>query len=94
MKTVKYDVKYEEHAGRLELFIRWVWMIPTAIVLCILEIIGCIAMFFQWIHILILGKKNQMLHDLIKMMLTYNVKFMTYFYMLTDERNPIMPETE
>lgn len=92
MKNVKYDVTYEDKAGRLELFIRWFWSIPCYIVLFILAIISFFAMGFQFLHILLLGKKNKMLYDLTLMYMKYHVKWMSYFYMLTDERNPIMPE--
>ncbi len=91
MKTVKYAVTYKEDAGRLELFIRWFWAIPSCIVLFILEIIGEFAMFFQFLHILILGKRNDMLNKGISMFMSYSVNFASYFYFLSDERNPLMP---
>jgi hypothetical protein len=92
MKTVKYDVAFEEKAGRLELIIRWFWSIPSFIVMVILSIIASIAMFVQFFHILLLGKRHRMLHDLILMYMVYYAKWHTYCSMLTDERNPIMPE--
>lgn len=92
MKTVKYEVTYADKAGRLELFIRWIWMIPSVIVLCLLSIVACIAMFLQFFHILILGKKHKMLFDWTIMYVAYYTKFTTYFHCLTDERNPLMPE--
>ena len=92
MKTVKFDVTYKEEAGRLELFIRWLWAIPTYIVAFVLEIIGILCMMLQWLHILILGKRNKALHDWIVKFMAYMVKFMSYFYLITDERNPLMPE--
>lgn len=93
MKTVTYDVKFEEKAGRLELFIRWLWAIPTYVVLVLLVILAYIAMLVQFFHILLLGKRNNTLTDWTKMYLAYQIKFMSYFLMLTDERNPIFPES-
>ena len=92
MKTVKYEVAFDGKASRLELFIRWFWAIPTYIVYIIQAIIGLIAMFLQWFHILFLGKRNEMLFNLSRMLVTYLVKFISYFYLLTDERNPLLPE--
>lgn len=92
MKTVKYEVTYADKASRLELFIRWIWAIPTMIVLCIISIIASIAWCIQFLHVLILGKRNKMLHDLINMYVAYHTKFCAYQCYLTEERTPIMPE--
>jgi hypothetical protein len=92
MKSVKYTVAYSEKAGRLELFIRWIWAIPSYIVLVILAIIGCIAMFLQFFHILFMGKRNKFLNEWVMKFFSYEVKWMSYIYLLTDERNPLMPE--
>ncbi|MDD5022624.1 MAG: DUF4389 domain-containing protein [Candidatus ainarchaeum sp.] len=92
MKTVKYEVTYSENANRLELFVRWLWAIPSYIVLVVLAVIGMIAMLVQWLHILLLGKRHRTLHDICMKYLSYTVKFMSYFYLVTEERNPLMPE--
>jgi len=92
MKTVKYDITYTEKASRIELFVRFVWSIPSYIVAAVLAFIMCIAMCFQWLCILFMGKRNKMLHDWIMKGMEYTVKWQTYFYLLTDERNPLLPE--
>jgi hypothetical protein len=92
MKTVKFDVTYKGPAGRLELLIRWLWSIPSYIVAIILAIIGIIAMTLQFIHILFLGKRHPALHKAIRMFFDYEVQWKSYIYLLTDERNPILPE--
>lgn len=92
MKTVKYDVTYEGKAGRLELFIRWLWAIPTTIVLCLIGIIATFAWIFQFLHALVFGKRHKMLHDWLNMYVEYHTKYNAYQFYLTDERNPIMPE--
>ncbi|MGV8176634.1 MAG: DUF4389 domain-containing protein [Candidatus Bilamarchaeaceae archaeon] len=94
MKTIKYEADYEEHAGRLELLIRWIWAIPTVIVLVILGIIASIAFCVQWLYILILGKRNRFLFDWTYKYMAYAYKFYGYMNLLTDERNPIFPEQE
>ena len=92
MKTVKYEVTFDEKASRLELFIRWVWLIPTYIVLVLIGIVAWIMIVLQWFHILFLGKKHKTLYEWTGKYMKYVVNFMTYFYLMTEERNAIMPE--
>lgn len=92
LKTVKYEVSYGEKAGRLELFIRWFWSIPSYIVLVLLAIVFCIATFLQFFHVLLLGKRNKMLYDWALMYVAYHTKWMSYLMLLTEERNPLLPE--
>ncbi|VVB56872.1 Uncharacterised protein [uncultured archaeon] len=92
MKTVKFDVTFKEPASRVELFVRMVWAIPTAIVMIVLAIIAAIASVLQWFHILFVGKRHKALHGWIYKFLVYVVKYEAYKDMLTDERSPIMPE--
>jgi len=92
MKTVKYDVTYVEGAGRLELFIRFFWLIPTFVVLCVLSFIGTMAYCLQFLYILLLGKRHKTLHAWIVKYMAYVTKVNSYYLLVTDERNPIMPE--
>ncbi|MBI5223590.1 DUF4389 domain-containing protein [Candidatus Micrarchaeota archaeon] len=92
MKTVKCEITYVEKASRLELFIRLLWMIPTCIVFFFLMIIASILNYVQWIYILILGKRHKGMHDWLVKYVAYTAKFDSYLLLLTDERNPIMPE--
>ena len=93
MDTVKVDVKSAEQASRIELFIRIVWGVISYIVLGILSIITVyILVPLQWLHILILGKRNGFLASWIKKWFVYAAQLGAYLTMLTDERNPIIPE--
>jgi hypothetical protein len=92
MKNVKFDVTFSEKASRWELIIRFFWMIPSVIVVIVLAIIGVITWFLQLVHILVMGKRNKVLHSWILKYVSYHVKFQSYYCALTDERNPIMPE--
>lgn len=92
MKTVKYDVTYAEKSDRLELFIRILWMIPTLIVAGVLSFIGTIAWVLQFLHILVFAKRNKMLADWLVKYMEYVTKANSYVMLMTDERNPIMPE--
>lgn len=92
MKTVKYDVTYEEKASRLELLIRFLWSIPSYLVLMVLSMVAMIMMVLQFFHMLLLGKRHKAMHEWIMKFMAYEVKWITYVYLLTDERNPILPE--
>ncbi|VVC02400.1 Uncharacterised protein [uncultured archaeon] len=60
MKSVSYDAEYDEKAGRVELFIRFFWAIPSVIVMMVLGLVAEICFVLQFLHILILGKRNQL----------------------------------
>ena len=57
---------FEHDAGRLELFIRIIYEIIIGIVLFIYGIITGICLIIQWVHILILGSRNEGLSNFIK----------------------------
>ncbi len=83
---------YEEPASRLELFIRFVYSFLISIVLAIYGFVAGICMMVQWLHILILGRRNSGLHDVIQGYLEYQVHVMAYLNIVTDRRPNIMPE--
>ena len=92
MDTVKVDIKSVEQASRLELIIRWVWAIITYIVLVIFAIVTGICFILQWLVILITGKRNTTLTSLLKKYCVYYSQVLAYQLLVTDERNPILPE--
>lgn len=92
MKTVKYEAGFDGKAGRLELLIRFLWYIPSYIVLFVLVVIAMVAYVVQFLHILVLGKRNKALFDWTLKYVSYRTKLESYFFLLTEERNPILPE--
>lgn len=82
---------FEHDAGRLELFIRILYWILIGIVMWIYGIVACICLVIQWLHILILGRRNEGLSNLVKGYLEYVVHVMPYMYFMTDRRPDIMP---
>jgi hypothetical protein len=92
MKTVKIDVTSKDRASRLELFIRIIWLIVGGIILWLYSIIAAICIIVQWFFILIMGRRNKSLNNVIKVYLYYRTKFEAYLMMLTDERSPLLPE--
>ena len=92
MDTVKVDVKSADQASRVELFIRWVWFVISYIVMAILGMVAGICFVIQWILILVTGKRNATLTSWLKKFCVYYSEFLMYQLLVTDERNPIIPE--
>jgi len=92
METVKVTVKSEEKASRLELFIRFIWGTIVAIVLCIIGIFACLAIFAQWFYILILGKRHAGMQKFVNSFLVAVCNLHFYNNLSTDERPPLVPQ--
>jgi hypothetical protein len=84
---------YEHDAGRFELLVRILYWILIGIVAWVYGIVAFICLFIQWIHILILGARNESLSNIAKGYLEYMVHVMGYVYIMTDQRPDIMPVT-
>ncbi len=82
---------FEHDASRLELLIRIVYWIIIGIVLWVYGIVSGICLIIQWIHILILGRRNEWLSDFVKGYLEYLVHVMPYIYFMSDKRPDIFP---
>jgi hypothetical protein len=82
---------FEHTAGRLELLVRILYWILIGIVMWIYGLIAGICLFIQWFYILILGRRNEALFDIVKGYLEYYVHVMPYTYFMTDKRPDIMP---
>jgi hypothetical protein len=92
METVKINITSDEKASRLELFIRFIWGFIVAIILCIIGMFAYIAIFVQWIHILLLGKRHPALAKFVNNWYKGMVQLAFYYILATDERPPLVPE--
>ncbi len=92
MNTVKVDLKSDDKASRVELIVRWVWAIITCIVLFFFAIIALICFALQWLFILFTGKRNATLTGWLKKYCVYHAQASAYQLLITDERNPLIPE--
>ena len=88
---MKQLFSYNEDASRLELFVRIVYSFLISIVLAIYGFIAGLCMLIQWFHILILGRRNKGLHDVVQGYLEYQTHVLAYTNFTTDERPGIMP---
>ncbi len=87
---VRLDVDYEESASRLEaLIIRGLYGIVLCIIASIWGIVAYFVMGIQWLHILILGRRNRSMHDFVTKYFRFYTRISAYFCLLTDERPPI-----
>lgn len=92
MKTLKIEVKSDAKASRAELFVRILWLVLCTIVLAFFGILAVICLVLQWLYILITGKRSRDLNGVMKAYLVYRFSLDGYLFMLTDERNPILPK--
>jgi hypothetical protein len=84
---------FERAARRLELLVRIVYTIAIAIVLWVYGIIAGLCLIIQWFVILILGRRNEDLSNLIRGYLEYHVHVLSYVYWQTDTRPGILPRS-
>jgi len=84
---------FEQEAGRLELLVRIVYWILIGLVLWVYGFIAMICLIIQWVHILILARRNEALSNLIKGYLEYYVHVTPYVYFMTDVRPDVLPVT-
>jgi len=89
---VKYEVKSAAKASRWELLVRLVYWIPLVIVLVVLQILAFVCWVFQLLYVLFAAKRNETLSKVIKLRVGYELKLVTYYGLLTDERPEIIPE--
>lgn len=82
---------YEHDAGRIELLVRIVYWILIGIVLWVYGIVASICLIVQWLHILILGCRNESLSNLVKEYLEYMIHVLPYTYFMTDTRPDVLP---
>jgi hypothetical protein len=82
---------FEHDAGRFELLVRILYWILIGIVMWVYGIIAGICLIIQWVHILIIGSRNEALSNVAKGYLEYMVHVMGYVYIMTDKRPDILP---
>ena len=82
---------YEHDADRIELLVRIIYWILIAIVLWVYGIIATICLLIQWVHILVLGCRNEAVSNLVKGYLEYMIHVTPYTYFMTDRRPDVLP---
>jgi len=77
-----------EGRNRLTVFFRLIMVIPQAIVVYILAIVGAVVVFFGWLVALFTGSVPGGIHNFIAGVLRWSVRVEGYMYLLTDQYPP------
>ena len=97
METVKYSVNWDETASRVEVLIRVLYgALFFFIFLIVFGFLGMLTVGFpmglQFLIVLVTGKRNETISNYLhKYFATYVINFATYFFLLVDERVPLIP---
>ncbi|MBI2853475.1 MAG: DUF4389 domain-containing protein [Chloroflexi bacterium] len=85
---IKVEAEYPEKLSRLTTFFRALLIIPQAIVLAVVGVIGAVLMFFAWSAILFTGRYPKGLFDFVAGTLRWGTRVNGYSYLLTDKYPP------
>jgi len=94
MKTIQSKISYTEKASRIEMLYRIVWAIIGGIVLAIFGIIAGLATIIHFFYILIYKKRSRGVFEFVRAVVVQRFRLTSYLIFLTDERPPLVPETE
>lgn len=93
MKSIQLKVSTPKTSSRKELLVRLVYWIPLAVVFYVLHFIGILCLIANFFSVLIRGRVSVSLAKVQQTAIDYFYKFQAYTSFLTDERPPIIPET-
>lgn len=85
---LQYDVVYPDRLSRLLIFIKWLLIIPHAIVVALLAIGLYITTFIAWFAILITGNYPRGMWDFAMMVMRWVARINAYVYLQRDEYPP------
>ena len=81
---VQSAISYEEPANRLTNGLRFIWIIPAAIVGIIMSLIGAVVLLVSWFAIIITGKQSRGWWDFVLKVLRYTLQLQSYGLLMTD----------
>lgn len=81
---VHQSLVFEEQANRLTCALRFLWIIPAAIIACIVSIGSTVLIIVSWFAILFTGKQSQGMYDFIKRVARFYLNVQAYGYLMTD----------
>jgi len=93
MKSIQLKVSTPKTSSRKELLVRLVYWIPLLIVFYVLNVVGMFCLIVNLFSVLIRGRVSVSLAKVQQTAINYDYKFRTYYSFLTDERPPIIPES-
>ena len=85
---VQYEVDYPEQMNRWLPLIKWLLIIPNAIVMLIVLIVAYLLVIIAWLVILFTGKLPRGMFDFIVGAMRWNLRVNVYIYLMRDEYPP------
>jgi hypothetical protein len=81
---VRTDISYEESANRLTTGLRFLWIIPAAIVAIFVGIASAVVTLISWFAILFTGKQPRGMWEFVLKSVRYTLQLETYALLMTD----------
>jgi Domain of unknown function (DUF4389) len=81
---VRTEISYEESANRLTTALRFLWIIPAAIIYIFVAIGGAVVTLISWFAILFTGKQPRGLWDFELKVLRFSLQLQAYSLLMTD----------
>ena len=85
---VTLEVDYPERLSRWLIFVKWLFVIPTMIVLTLLAIVYYVVLVIAWFAILITGRHPKALFDFGVGVIRWSFRINAYSYLMTDKYPP------
>jgi hypothetical protein len=82
---IVFDMPYPRRLNRLLIFVKWILLIPHAIILTFLQYVVYIVAVLSWFGILLTGRHPRALFDFQTGCVRWTLRVNTYFFLMTDE---------
>lgn len=92
MGNAKFLLRYSEKSSRAELVYRIFYSIAYTLVVQAFESVSSLAMFVQYLYILVYAKRHPGLQLINRVFVEYNTKVNAYIFLCTDEHPEFFPE--
>jgi hypothetical protein len=83
--TAYSPVTYVEEANRLTSALRFIWIIPAAIILAVIGIGACVVGIIAWFAILFTGRHPRGMWDFMLRYIRFSLRVSAYGYLMSDE---------
>jgi hypothetical protein len=81
---VRSDISFEASANRLTNGLRFIWIIPAAIIAALLGIAGAVVIVISWFAIVITGKQPRGMWAFVLKVVRYTLRTQSYGLLMTD----------
>jgi hypothetical protein len=89
---LRYDVEYPERLSRWKIFVKWLLVIPNAIVLYVLALVAYLLTVVAWFAILFTGRFPQGLFNFVVGVYRWSANVGAYMLLMRDEYPPFTME--